>query len=585
MRHREKIKKFIGDYKFNSLFFKNFFLILFLIMVPLLGATMLSYYAYSSMKEKDIRTYSGQKVSDVYADMERVLKEARTQLIHIGYNPSVELFMYKKEEIQELNYRLQNIYDLLLMPVISKEYINKIYLYSETNNKVITTDGIMDYDNFPEKSCFEQYRNGPGEAEQVMTTTRKEGPVIKKQLSLFRRINYGSSYHGVALMNLDLKALNQEFGISQGESVFLTDGNSILYSNHEELVGEPVSEIPGIGYAEKNGCYIGEDYSITHKKAEDMELELLVYLGLEGYQDESSAVKSAMFLFLGIMAVITFGLSMVISVRIFRPIEAIVTAIHNNRDVLMGEKEVMKEKDELEYILHSIRTSASSRQDVNKELAERVKLLKKAQAVALQSQINPHFLNNTLDTINWMAIGLLGGKNEISEMTGALSKMLRMSLENTDTIIPMSQEIEHCMYYLEIQSKRYEDMFRVVWKVPEEIFYCKSIRVILQPIVENAIYHGMKHLSNKGLITIGGNVYDEIIEVTVEDNGLGMTPQELEKLRENMRSHIIKESRHIGVSNVNQRIKLYFGDEYGILVDSTEGVGTKVTLRLPKIKN
>ena len=160
-----------------------------------------------------------------------------------------------------------------------------------------------------------------------------------------------------------------------------------------------------------------------------------------------------------------------------------------------------------------------------------------------------------------------------------------MTLENSDTVVPISMEIQHCKYYLEIQKLRYEDKFDVLWEIPPEVERCRIIRIVLQPLVENAIYHGIKPLTNKGLIRIGGRILPEAVELSVKDNGLGMTEEELEMLRQNMRSDMIKESRHIGVTNVNQRLRLCFGEEYGLSVESGEGNGTGVTVRIPRIEN
>lgn len=289
--------------------------------------------------------------------------------------------------------------------------------------------------------------------------------------------------------------------------------------------------------------------------------------------------------FLAVMTLITLGASVAISFRLFQPIDKILSSLEKYHKVLVGEGELFEDKDELEYILNSIRKTATAKQNVDEELAERVSLLKKAQAVALQSQINPHFLNNTLETINWTAIELLGGRNEISRMAGALSRMLRMTLENSDTVVPISMEIQHCKYYLEIQELRYEDKFEVLWEIPSEVERCRIIRIVLQPLVENAIYHGIKPLTNKGLIRISGRILSDSVELVVSDNGLGMTEQELEILRQNMSSDMIKESRHIGVTNVNQRLRLCFGEEYGLSVESSEGKGASVTVRIPRIEN
>lgn len=585
MKHRGKIHSFIKDYKFNSLFLKNLILLLLLILIPLSGAAVLGYYTYGNMQKNELRDYSEKITADIYSDLKMVLKEAETELIYIGFNSNIELFMYETDEIKQLHYRLYSLLELLRLPVISKDHIKSIYLYSFNSNKVLSTYGITDYDNFIERECFEAYLKGSEKGKNLQVTTYEENNNFYKQLSFFQEIRYGANSNGVAVMNLDLKELSKKLRIPEGGSVFLTNGTTILFSNVEEWIGKTVSEIPGAGSMVKDESFIGGDYIISNKTTESEDLELIIYLSMENYQDQLSTIRSVIFTFLLIMGVITLMLSALISIRIFQPIESIIEAIKRNQEVLMGEKDLFQERDELGYILHSIQKTTNIRKDIDRELSERVKFLKKAQAVALQSQINPHFLNNTLDTVNWMAIGLLGGKNEISEMTGALSKMLRMTLENTDSIVPISQEIEHCMYYLEIQNKRYEDKFQVNWKVPQEIYDYKTIRIILQPIVENAIYHGIKHLSSHGLITIGGKLNGETVELTVEDNGLGMTEQELEILRNNMKSDMIKESRHIGIANVNQRINLYFGEEYGVIIESTEGVGTKVILKFPMIRN
>lgn len=582
MKARGKIRKYIEDYKFNSLFFKNLLLLL-LILIPLTGTTILVYYAYDNMQKNDIRSYNEKITADAYSDMERILKEARTELTYIGFNSNVELYMYDTAEIRQLNYRLSSIEELIRLPVISRDYIRNIFIYSFKSNKVISNQGISEYDNFLQKECIDTYLNSQEELRDVLVTTGTEYGYPEKQLSVFQEVKYGSVLGGVSVMNLDIEALKKEIHVPEHEKVYLTNGKTILFSNDTDWVGKRADELPGLEQRVLNGTYLGSEYSISSKTSELYPLEVITYLSVDGYQNQLSTVKSFMIVFLLVMGVITLGVSAFISIRIFQPIGAIVSSIQMNRNVLMGEGELLREKDELEYILRSIQKTANLKKDVDEELSQRVRLLKKAQAVALQSQINPHFLNNTLDTINWMAIGLLGGKNEISEMTGALSKMLRMSLENTDTIIPMSQEIEHCMYYLEIQNKRYEDKFRAVWRIPEEIYGYKTIRVILQPIVENGIYHGIKHLTNQGLITISGRTYGETVEITVEDNGLGMSRAELERLREQMKSQVIKESSHIGINNVNQRIKLYFGDEYGVFIESEEGMGTAVTVRFPKI--
>ena len=336
--------------------------------------------------------------------------------------------------------------------------------------------------------------------------------------------------------------------------------------------------LPELSQRRINDTVLVRSNSISSLLSQDHHLEVVTFLDTETAHTQMNTVGIFIMVFLLFMFLLTLALTALISLRIFQPIGEILYYIEKYQGTLVEEEQVLQE-----YILHSIQRTATVKKDVDKELADRVRLLKKAQAVALQAQINPHFINNTLDTINWTAISLLGGRNEISEMIGALSKMMRSALGDTDTIIPISAEVEHCRNYLLLQKKRYEDQFDVSWNLPEEIYDYKTVRLILQPVVENAIYHGLKPLSNKGLLTVKGSVLDQFVELEVTDNGLGMSPQELQKLQDSLNSEVIRENRHIGLSNVNQRLKLYFGEESGVFIRSQEGMGTSVTVRFPKI--
>lgn len=585
MKTKGKIRKYIEDYKFNSLFFKNLLLLLILIIVPLTGAFVLSYYAYSSMQRNEARAVHEKITADICAQWGRILKESRTELGYLSFNSNVELFMYDTSEIKQLNYRLNTIQELIRLPVLSRNYINSVYIYSMKSGKVISLEGISNFDNFKDKTCMDSYLGQESTPALYQITVSETLGYGRKQLSVYQDVKYGAERNGIMVMNLDPEALAKEIAVPEHVRMYLTDGETILFSTGKDLIGEPAGEMEDYGAVLRNGTVFLDQYSISSKVEPLTELEVITFMNTEGYQNQLSTVWNMMVISLVVMLFVTLGLSVFISVRIFQPIGAIVSAIKENQNVLMGKGELFQEKDELEYVLSSIRKTAYIKKDVDEELAHRVRLLKKAQAVALQSQINPHFLNNTLETINWKAMRLLGCKNEVSEMTGALSRMLRTSLENSDTIISMGMEIEHCMDYLEIQKERYEDKFEVIWEIPKEVYDCRTIRIILQPIVENAIYHGMKYLSNKGQIRISGRIDSGNVEITVADNGLGMTKEELRSLNDNMKSNVIKESSHIGVANVNQRLKLYFGEEYGVFISSQEGVGTQVRIRFPEVKS
>lgn len=581
MKVGERLRTF-QDYRFNSLFFKNLRLLSLLILVPIAGAIGIGFYSYQSIQRNEIRAYNERTITSVYTDLMRILRECRTELLYIGQNSNVELYLYDSK-VQQNNYTLQSIQEVMLMPVLAKNYADLVYLYSDINERVLSQYGTVLVENFSDNKGLNQYLNQTDGHNLLVTTSEIQG-YEKTYLAIFQDIRYGIKRYGVSAMYLDVESLLQELSLSEEQELYLTDGERILLTSREELMNRPVEEIPGYECMVHGGIVMGKNSCIVSRLAENTELEVIIRNRDVGYYQGGLTLLGVMVALLAGMVFVTLGLSVFISMRLFQPIEKIMDALQSNRNILLGSEELFQEKDELTYILQTIQRTADVRKDVDKELAERVRLLKKAQAVALQSQINPHFLNNTMETINWTAIELLGGKNEISKMAGSLSKMLRMTLENSDTVVPVGEEIRHSMYYLEIQKIRYEDKFDVVWKIAPEVESCRIIRVVLQPLIENAIYHGIKPLTNKGLLTIRGYLNGETAELSVEDNGLGMTPEELNRLRENINGDVIKESAHIGLSNVNQRIRLYYGNEYGLIIDSREGIGTRVTIRFPRLQ-
>lgn len=199
---------------------------------------------------------------------------------------------------------------------------------------------------------------------------------------------------------------------------------------------------------------------------------------------------------------------------------------------------------------------------------------------ALQAQINPHFLYNTLDSIIWLAANK---KNKaVLEMTSALSKLFRIGISKGDQIITIQNEIEHISSYLTIQKMRYKDKFDYNININPNILQMKTIKLILQPIVENSIYHGIKNKRGKGHIKIIGEKKRHEIILQVIDDGVGMTKDKVEKLFLPKKSDSNKSG--IGINNVNDRIKLYFGHRYGISCTSSPNKGTTIKINLPQIK-
>ena len=202
---------------------------------------------------------------------------------------------------------------------------------------------------------------------------------------------------------------------------------------------------------------------------------------------------------------------------------------------------------------------------------------RKSELKALQSQINPHFLYNTLDSIIWMAEGK---KNEeVVLMTASLARLLRQSISNEDEVVPIANEVEYARGYLTIQKMRYKDKLEFQIEVDCSILYIPLIKLVLQPIIENAIYHGLKYKESKGLLIVKGFMKDGNAVLQVIDDGVGMDEETLAHIYD--KHKVNYHSNGVGVYNVQKRLKLYYGEDYGITYTSELGKGTTATITIP----
>ncbi|MEY8353708.1 sensor histidine kinase [Lachnospiraceae bacterium 54-53] len=301
---------------------------------------------------------------------------------------------------------------------------------------------------------------------------------------------------------------------------------------------------------------------------------------LTGLFPQAENLNNAIWL-VGIIS--TLGVAAVIAVLVYamaRPIKQLSTAMGQ---VQKGDFDVRvpnKRKDEIgeltesfNYMLEEINTLI--RQVYQEKIAQ-----KNAEVQALQAQINPHFLYNTLDSINWMLIDR--EENDISEIIISLGSLMRYSIEDENAFVTLGRELEYVLCYLKIQKNRLEDKLEYDMAGEETLMMQMVPKLILQPVVENAITHGIEPGRKKGIIRIMTEDRGDEILISVEDNGIGMTPEQLKRFREEI-PDVEKEGRTgIGIRNVDRRLRLHYGDRYGLSIESRYGEGTVVRLRMPK---
>jgi two-component system sensor histidine kinase YesM len=262
--------------------------------------------------------------------------------------------------------------------------------------------------------------------------------------------------------------------------------------------------------------------------------------------------------------------------KITRPIEELCSYTMKLANGNLNIREIQTLSDQYDQMVVRIG-------ELIEHVREEQELKRKTELKLLQAQINPHFLYNTLDTIVWLAEGKR--HEEVVEMITALSLFFRTGLNNGRDFITIRGEEEHIKSYLQIQHFRYEDIMDYEINIEEEIKDYSILKLTLQPIVENALYHGIKNCRKKGALKISGWIKRNDIFLKVEDNGIGMKKEELLKMQKlaSRRGEDVDQREGFGIANVAERIRLNFGEAYGLSIESEYGQGTSVTVRIPAV--
>ncbi|ETT63661.1 multi-sensor signal transduction histidine kinase [Paenibacillus sp. FSL R7-277] len=301
---------------------------------------------------------------------------------------------------------------------------------------------------------------------------------------------------------------------------------------------------------------------------------------------EANRIRQLIIISVALSIIFAITLHYLLTRRLTRPIQLLQHKMRLTASGYLEAKVKPDGTDEIADLGQSFNIMVEQIKELLAQSIRKQQQLQKAELRTLQAQINPHFLYNTLDSIVWMAEA--GNHDGVIRLVKALSAFFRLSLNNGRDWIQIRSELAHVQSYLIIQQMRYHDILEFKVEVAEELQEYPILNMTLQPLVENALYHGIKNKRGMGLIRIGGYTDGGTIMLTVSDNGIGIPAGRLEALRESVEHPIQSEEPEdtgqggFGLQNVHQRLRLYFGPEYGIRLDSSEGYGTQITVRIPK---
>ncbi len=407
----------------------------------------------------------------------------------------------------------------------------------------------------------------------------------------------GDTYPGVLLVDMKYTGIEQIFTQMTEKSygyIYLVDQDGeIIYHPKSKMISAGLFEesndlLPGYGDGVHDEFSGGENKQIIVKSLSYTGWRLVCVIPESAFAVSSRQTRLLAFGIMGLAVLVLITVNSLVSNRVANPIKKLDASIKMlekgdlTSDIFIGGPY------EIEHLGRTIKSVVEQLRVLMDDIIHEQELKRKSEFDALQSQINPHFLYNTLDSIVWMVES--GRYEEGVSMVTALASLFRISLSNGQNIISIKSELQHARHYLYIQKIRYKNKFRVEFEVDSDIERYSTIKLILQPLIENAIYHAMEYMDGDGLITICGYADGDDICLEVSDNGLGMTEDKIERLLsdepprsgESDSDGVRRRGSGIGLRNVNQRIRLLYGPQYGLSIESELDEGTTIRIRLPR---
>ena len=483
--------------------------------------------------------------------------------INILNNYSFEEYLnYKLDKYSVYNKQIDLKY---LIDTILSNKKDALAVVINDKNKEFRSELVLNYTKWYEK----KYQNN-----NTLRVISK--PIIDK--NFLYTLGYMDIYFDLS----DIKNLLKNSKV-RGILALLDENNNILYSSDNEKVLNYIKENKTLlnkSNIYKNNIYKNE--SLVSVRVDTQSnfkyLSIIELKDLKIFNVKFKIFSLSLFCVI-IILIITYIIISEYSFKLKRLVSYIKRIEDGDLDARLN---IEKEDDELDMIAMKIdHMSESLKYNINKNYISEVKQ-KQAELSALQAQIKPHFLYNMLEVIRMCSLSK--GNVDVADMIYSLAGMFRYSTYNNGSMVSINQEIKYCKMYLDLCCKRYRGIFKYKINISEDIKEYIVPKFILQPIVENSINHGIKKDLDNNLIEINIKEKDKNLEISIDDNGLGISKENLEKINENLKKNLQK-TESIGLMNINNRIKLKFGEDYGIYISSELNNGTTVKIKLPILKD
>lgn len=562
----------------------------FISVLTMLLMGVLMYMRFSMLSRQETIESSRKLMEQTGESMEDYLVNMRQISDAVYYNVVKENDFYdKREEIQK---------GMNLLYEANRDKLRTIALYNR-DGSLVAAEPVASQKEDPDVTRQEWYQKAVDKMENIHFSIPHIQNLFDDNsfryywvISSSRAVELTenrNSQTGVLLVDMDFSSISRMMKqineVSNGQYYYLCDNNGqIIYHPRQIQISDGICrENSSVAAAYKDGVYDEEFEDVQRKVI----VNTISYTGwkLVGvipyslFSHEMINIRYFIGMVILLMAMMLIIINRVVTQRISRPI---LKLNHSVMEYEAGKKPeiYIGGSSEIRHLGYSIQSSYEKSEELMQEIVWVQNERRKSELDALQSQINPHFLYNALDSITWMIEG--ERNDEAAFMISQLAKLFRISLSQGHTIISVRDELQHAKSYMNIQRIRYKDAFSVTFDVaPELEEYC-AVKLTLQPILENSINYGVDPMDDCGEIFIRVKKEEGLLVLSVEDNGIGMSEEEVSLLLTDS-NRKRKHGSGVGLVNINNRLQILFGKEYGLFIESEPDEGTRVSIRIPAI--
>lgn len=583
---RTHVTHAIRSFRFHSVYVRDFVITMVLILLPLLGLNIFLFRTSERMVTEEASILSAQALRNTRDVVDSIFREVDLLAASISLSSDTALYALSPNLTGILAQDpARAIAARLKIPVYSNVYIHSFYVYSAARDRIITHIGENDRETFIDQTWMPHYQSIT--EDRIIRRFRRVAGVYPYVISTIKPLYLFDQQqkYGAIVVNVDIDELRRVLvspdptssDPNSPELLYVFDSaGAVLFSTDPTELGLSRREL------ELDSIAADSDAVISTEQSAHYPWEYMSIHALDTYVLRSAQLRGIVVIVLVLSLVATLVAAVLIAGNAYRPIRRILEIIENPQAVQQLEDSTPV--NETRYIAGAIARFTQTNGELRDELHRQLDLIGQARSEALQIQINPHFLYNTLEGISLSARRLTSGPNDVTRMVTLLSKLLRTALDSSEQVVPLSEEIEHTKLYLEILDLRYGGRIRVEWDVPEDLLALGVLKLSLQPLVENAFYHGIKPTRGEGTIRVASRRLEDDLIATVANTGRRISGTALTRIKRSLGGGYELSPEHIGLRNVDQRIRLLFGENYGIdVTDGDSEFSTIVTVRIPVV--